>query len=91
MSRGKEQEYISGGKEVSSSKAEHKNQGTSANTGSRGRSVGSEYAMAVDTVKEAAKAMRGSQTAFLGKDKVALDAKELPGSNVMYKGKKKKK
>jgi hypothetical protein len=62
-------------------KNESKEQGQSARSGNRGRSVGSEYAMAVDVVKEQARSMRGSQVGFLGVEKKNIEPKELASND----------
>lgn len=62
-----------------------KDQGRHMLTGNRGRSVGSEYAMAVDAVKEQAKSMRGSQVGFLGVEKKNIETKELASNDKLSK------
>lgn len=68
---------------------EIEHQGRHMLTGNRGRSVGSEFAMAVDAVKEQAKAMRGSQVGFLGVEKKNIETKELASNDKLSKCKSK--
>lgn len=59
------------------SQVSKKVQGEHASTKSRGRSLGSEYAYAVQSVLEDAKLMKGSTSSFLGVEKVSIETGEL--------------
>lgn len=64
-------------KEVEKQAESNKVQGEQAITNSRGRSLGSEYAYAVQSVLDDAKNMKGSTSSFLGVEKQSIETKEI--------------
>jgi hypothetical protein len=56
-------------------------QGQNHMTGNRGRSLGSEFAIAVGNVKEQARAIKGSKVGFLGVEKQSIETKELASND----------
>lgn len=89
MGKGKSHKYIPKGKKGVSKEASKKEQGEMASPKARGRSLGSEYAYAVEGLLEQAKAMRGSDASFLGKEKKVINPKECVSEKMLYKKKKK--
>lgn len=68
-----------------------KEQGKKAATGSKGRSVGSEYAYAVkDAMKSGKKLSKTAKKSFLGKSKKDVKGTELVKSDKLTKTKSKK-
>lgn len=77
------------GQEAAESKAtKQRTQGKSAGTGNRGRSLGSEYAMAVERVLQK---NRQKNEEFLGVKKKTIDVTGKNSEAVLYKGKNGKK
>lgn len=82
---------VKGQEAAEAKKSSKKEQGEHARPHAMGRSLGSEFAHAVMNAKEQARNMKGSRVGFLGVEKKTIEAKELAGERVLYRGKKKSK
>jgi hypothetical protein len=64
-------------------KTSMKKQGSSAKSGSKGRSLGSEYAYAVKGALAKAKSIKGSKSAFLGKKTKTIKTKKIASEKTL--------
>lgn len=102
MGRGKEQEYVKGGKEAASKARKMKPKGSNAKAKAASdkrknpepttndRGAGSSYAYAVADAMDKSKEVKGSDSGFLGKQKVLLNPRDQVNRQLLYQGKGKK-
>jgi len=101
MGRGKEYEYVKGGKQAANAKVARRTQGQPGKSGSKSderkhtesrtsdRGTGSEYAYAVGKALKDGERMRSkAKEGFLGVSNRTLDPMDRASDRVLYKGKK---
>jgi len=101
MGRGREYEYVKGGKQAANAKVARRTQGQPGKSGSKSdekkhteartsdRGTGSEYAYAVgEALKEGKKMRSEAREGYLGVSKKTIDIMDHASDRVLYKGKK---